>query len=255
MAPVAVDLLLTHAGRLVTCAAPGGPRRGPQLGEAEVLADGAVAVAGGLIVAVGPAAELEARYAARERIDAGGRLVTPGFVDPHTHACYAGDRADEFELRLSGSTYQELLAAGGGIMRTVRLTRQASLDQLVAETLPRLDRMLAHGTTTVEIKTGYGLTTADELKLLDALAALQRRHPLTIVPTFLGAHAIPAEYAGRPEAYVDLLVDEMLPAVARWRDTSGQQLFCDVFCETGAFSLDQSRRILEPCCRAWCVLS
>ncbi|GIV97763.1 MAG: imidazolonepropionase [Herpetosiphonaceae bacterium] len=242
------DLLITHVGRLITCAAADGPKRGAAQHEIEAIHDAAIAVGSGRILAVGLTEALDGRFAPARRIDAAGGLVTPGFVDPHTHACYAGDRADEFELRIAGATYQQIMAAGGGIMRTVRATRAASVEQLVAETRPRLDRMLAHGTTTVEIKTGYGLTTEDELKMLDALARLDAGHPISIVPTFLGAHAIPAEYRDNPDAYVDMVVDEMLPAVARWRDAhpgAPVPRFCDVFCETGAFSLEQSRRILE----------
>jgi imidazolonepropionase len=157
---------------------------------------------------------------------------------------WAGDRAAEFELRVRGATYMEIMAAGGGIMSTVRATRAASLDQLIVETRPRLDRMLVHGSTTVEAKTGYGLTTADELKMLAAIAALDASHPITLVPTFLGAHAIPTEYKDDPDGYVALVVEEMLPAV-KSQVSKPQAQFCDVFCEEGAFSLAQTRRILK----------
>jgi imidazolonepropionase len=171
---------------------------------------------------------------------------------------WAGDRAGEFEQRVRGATYMEIMAAGGGIMSTVRATRTATRAQLVAETRPRLDRMLAHGSTTVEAKTGYGLTTADELKALQAIATLDAEHPIALVPTFLGAHAVPVEYSDDPDGYVDVVVEEMLPAVesqvsdsksrGAWPlDTSrlSFDIFCDVFCEEGAFSLAQTRRILE----------
>jgi imidazolonepropionase len=158
---------------------------------------------------------------------------------------FAGDRANEFERRIAGATYLEIMNAGGGIMATVRATRAASVNDLVEQTRARLDRMLAQGTTTAEAKTGYGLETAAELKMLEAIARLDREHPIDLVPTFLGAHAIPAEYTGREEAYTDLVVNEMLPAVAsRSTPTGHATLFCDVFCEGGAFTLDQSRRIL-----------
>ncbi len=243
-----IDLLLHSAAQV--CVIPpqdGGPQRGHALGELGLVHDGAVAVDDGRILEVGPSAALRARYRARQEVDARQRVVCPGFVDPHTHLVWVGDRAAEFELRIAGATYLEIMAAGGGIMSTVRATRAASVEQMVAETLPRLQRMLAHGTTTVEIKTGYGLETATELRQLDAIAALQQLQPLTLVPTFLGAHAIPAEYKARPDDYVALVCEEMLPAArARAQALGWERLpFCDVFCERGAFDLAQTRRILE----------
>ncbi len=246
-----VDLLIHNIGRLIT--PTGGPARGPAMRDLTVIADAAVAATDGHIVAVGPGRELTSRCTAAQALDARGRAVIPGFVDPHTHLPWAGHRAAEFEMRIGGATYMEIMAAGGGIVRTVADTRAAPLAQLVAETRARLDRMLAHGTTTAEAKTGYGLNTPDELKQLDALAELQRTHPVDLAPTFLGAHAVPAEYRGRPDAYVDLVVEEMLPAAAaRWQALrsawpaapAGWPIFCDVFCEDGAFDLAQSRRIL-----------
>lgn len=246
------DLLIHNIGQLVTPA--GGPRRGAAMRELTVRTDAAVAAADGVIVGVGPGRELRARFTASQELDARGRAVIPGFVDPHTHLPWAGHRAAEFEMRIGGATYMQIMAAGGGIVRTVSDTRAAPLAQLVAETRARLDRMLAHGTTTAEAKTGYGLNVPDELKQLDAIAELHRTHPVDLVPTFLGAHAVPAEYRDRPDVYVDVVVDEMLPAArARWatlRSKSGGfpadwPIFCDVFCEGGAFDLAQSRRILE----------
>ena len=174
----------------------------------------------------------------------------PGFVDPHTHLVWMGDRANEFEMRLAGASYQEIMQAGGGIVSTVRQTRAASVDALVEAARPRLRRMLAHGTTTVEAKTGYGLETQAELRLLEALYRLAAEGPWTLVPTFLPAHAVPAEFAGRADTYVDLVIEEMLPAAAARRSqlpitTYQLPLFCDVFCEEGAFDVAQSRRILE----------
>jgi len=240
-----VDLLIHSAAQL--CVIPGhagGPQRGLRLGDLGLIADGAVAIAEGRIVAVGPSAEMRSQVSAKAEMDASGRVVTPGFVDPHTHVVWAGDRAGEFELRLGGTTYMQIMAAGGGIMSTVRATRAASLEQLMAETRPRLDRMLAHGTTTVEAKTGYGLTLEDELKQLEAIAHLNATHPIDLVPTLLAAHAVPDEFREQPDTYVDLIVEEMLPAVARER-LHQIPLFCDVFCEEGAFTLAQARRILE----------
>ncbi len=243
-----IDLLVHSAGQL--CIIPPhnrGPQRGTRLGDLGIIDDGAVAIAKGRVVAVGSTSALTARYQALRDIDAQGRVVCPGFVDPHTHLVWMGDRAAEFEQRIAGATYMELMAAGGGIMSTVRATRAASVDALVAAMRLRLDRMLVHGTTTVEVKTGYGLETEAELRQLTAIVTLGRRHPATLVPTFLGAHAIPAEYRDRPTAYVELVSDVMLPAVVESSRRLGlaRLPFCDVFCEDGAFDVAQSRRILE----------
>lgn len=244
-----VDLLITYASQLLTIPAHDhGPQRGERLGDLAIVADGALAVSGGAIVDLGPTADLTAKYQAGEIIDAGGRVVMPGFVDPHTHVVFAGDRANEFERRIAGATYMEIMNAGGGIMSTVRATRAASVDELVDQTRARLDRMLAHGTTTAEAKTGYGLDTPTELKLLDAIAQLDAQHPIDLVPTFLGAHAIPTEYQGREDEYTELVIREMLPAIAESKISNSQfpiPKFVDVFCENGAFTLAQSRRILE----------
>ncbi len=240
-----VDLLVLHAAQLCTVPAEnGGPQRGQRLGQLGLIEDGALAIKDGRIVAVGSTAELRAQYLAPREIDASGRVVIPGLVDPHTHVLWAGDRASEFEMRVAGKTYMEIMAAGGGIMSTVRATRAAPLDELVAQTRARLVRMLAHGTTTAEVKTGYGLETPAELKMLEAIRRLQAEQPVDLVPTVLGAHAVPAEYQDRPDAYVDLLVDEMLPAFRSEIPNLKYGMSCDVFCEDGAFSLDQTRRIL-----------
>ncbi len=245
------DLFIHNIAQLVTLAGPPGPRRGLAIRELGIVERGALAIAGGRIVAVGPEAALAASVDASATLDAAGRAVIPGFVDPHTHLPWAGHRAHEFELRIGGATYMEIMAAGGGIVRTVTDTRAASPAQLLSETAERARRMLAYGTTTAEAKTGYGLNVPDELKQLEAIAHLQQAGPLDLVPTFLGAHAVPAEYRGRADAYVDLVVDEMLPAAwGKWREIKGAfgegwPIFCDVFCEEGAFDLAQSRRILE----------
>lgn len=238
------DLLIHNASQLLTLASPDGPQRGATMGNLGLIKNGAVAVRDGRVLMAGPAANVRAQVEAAQELDASGRVVMPGFVDPHTHVVFAGQRAGEFEQRIAGATYMEIMATGGGIMSTVRATRQATVDDLVAQTLPRLDAMLAHGSTTIEAKTGYGLNVADELRMLEAIHRLDAAHPLDLVPTFLGAHAIPAEYQGRADAFTDLVVEEMLPAFA---PSGGETppLFCDVFCEEGAFSLAQSRRILE----------
>ena len=243
-----IDLLIHNASQVITCAGPG-PRRGAAMRELGVIPGGAVAVRGERIVAVGPEAELRARYSASDELDARGGAVLPGLVDPHTHVVYAGDRVGEFEQRVGGASYQEIMAAGGGIASTARATRAASVAQLVAETRRRLDQMLRLGTTTAEAKSGYGLELAAELRQLEATANLDLSHAVDLVPTFLGAHAVPPEYAGRADAYVELVIEEMLPAVARWHAAShfaaaGTPLFADVFCERGAFDVAQSRRVL-----------
>jgi imidazolonepropionase len=245
------DLLVRNIGQLVTLAGASGPRRGAELRELHLIADGAVAVRDGRILAAGDNRDVTASVQARSVIDAGGRAVMPGFVDPHTHLPWSGERAAEFEMRVGGATYMQIMAAGGGIASTMRDTRRATLQSLVIQTRSRLDRMLAYGTTTAEAKTGYGLDLTAELRQLDAIAELQGSHPMDLVPTFLGAHAVPPEYRSQPDAYVELLIQEMLPAIgSRWGELRsgfdpGWPIFCDVFCEEGAFDLAQSRRILE----------
>ena len=235
-------MLIHSASQLLTLS--GGPQRGNDLGHLNLMEDGAVLIRGGQIAAVGSSSELLRAYPEEPTLDARGQVLLPGFVDPHTHAIWAGDRASEFEQRLQGKTYLEILAAGGGILSTVRATRSASIEQLCAETIPRLRTMFAHGTTTAEVKTGYGLETAAELRLLEALLQLGAEGPLEIAPTFLGAHAIAPEYKNDPDGYARIVCTEMLPAVRQWC-ASHPLPFVDVFCETGAFSLAQSRRILE----------
>lgn len=242
-----IDLIVYNIGQL--CVVPGhdsGPQRGHKLGDLGLLDNAAVAIHEGRIVATGSMADIQGTYDAADILDAQGRLVTPGLVDPHTHVIWAGDRADEFEQRIAGATYQKIMAAGGGINRTMRATRHADLTTLVNQAKPRLDAMLAHGTTTVEAKTGYGLETAAEINMLNAIVLLDAEHPIELVPTFLGAHAIPPEYADDSDGYVDRVIDDMLPAVIRWQSEHWPDtMFCDVFCEVGAFDLAQTRRILE----------
>ncbi|AUV80407.1 imidazolonepropionase [Salinigranum rubrum] len=201
-----------------------------------------IAVVDGRVAAVGPTNELRRAYPpenARESLDATGKTVVPGFVDAHTHACFAGDRSDEFEAKLRGASYGELLAQGGGILRTVRAVRETSTRELTADLLAHLDVMLAHGTTTVEVKSGYGLDTETELRMLRAMADADDAHPVDVVPTFMGAHAVPQGRTG--DDYVEDVVCEQLPAVA----DQGIARFCDVFCDEGAFTPEQSRRVLD----------
>jgi imidazolonepropionase len=242
---VHADLLVHSAAQLLTV--PGGPQRGRDLGRLGLIEDGAVAIAGGRILSVGRTADVRRACEASQEFDARGRVVMPGFVDPHTHVIWAGDRAAEFEMRVSGASYMEILQAGGGIVSTMQSTRGATVDQLVEQARPRLERMLRHGTTTAEAKTGYGLETAAELRMLEAILRLDADGPVRLAPTFLGAHAVPPEYRGRADDYVNLVGDEMLPAVRAWwseRATSRPLPFVDVFCEEGAFNLEQSRRLL-----------
>ncbi len=238
-------MLIHSASQLLTLA--GGPQRGHELGRLEIIPDGALLIQDEKIMAVGSSSELRAAYPGEPAINAGGKVVMPGFVDPHTHAIWVGDRAAEFEMRLQGKTYMEILAEGGGILSTVHATRNSTLDTMLAETRPRLQNMFSHGTTTAEVKTGYGLRTAVELRMLQALLALNKEGPLEIAPTFLAAHAIALEYTDHPDDYVALICNTMLPMLVEWwpQKAPFQELpFVDVFCETGAFSLEQSRLIL-----------
>ena len=239
-------MLIHSASQLLTLA--GGPQRGRELGRLAIIPDGAVLIQDEKITAVGRSDELRLAYPTELALDAGGRVVMPGLVDAHTHAIWAGDRASEFEMRLQGKSYMEILAGGGGILSTVRLTRSASLSKLLEETRPRLWHMFSHGTTTAEVKRGYGLRTATELRILQAALALNSEGPLELAITFLGAHAIAPEYQDQPEAYTDLLCNTMLPVLCDWWPHHApyhEMPFVDVFCETGAFSLEQSRRILK----------
>ncbi|HVL53272.1 MAG TPA: imidazolonepropionase [Vitreimonas sp.] len=252
----AAGLLVHSASEVVTMA--GGLRRGAGQDAATTLrTDGSpgggpvVACWEGRIVGVGSREDVVARLEAENlpiarfaRLDARGGTVTPGLVDCHTHLLFGGSRTAEFRLRQRGASYLDILAAGGGILATVAATRAASDDELAAHGRRWLDEMLAHGVTTVEAKSGYGLDLATELRLLEVADRLDREGPVDVVSTFLGAHAVPAEFRGRPdatEAYVRHVIDEQLPGVA----AQGRARFCDVFCEQGVFSPEQSRRVLE----------
>ena len=238
-------MLIHSATQLLTL--KGGPQRGCDLGALGIIQNGAVLIRDEKIVAAGSTDELRVSYKDEPTLDASGCVVMPGFVDPHTHLIWAGDRANEFEMKMAGRPYLDILAAGGGIISTVRQTRTASIETLIAQTRPRLFRMFAHGTTTVEAKTGYGLQTATELRLLKALLALEDESRIDIAITFLGAHAIAPEYQDDQQGYTDHICDTMLPAVHDWWQTHAPNHslpFVDVFCEDRAFNLDQSRQIL-----------
>ncbi len=245
---VAADFLIENASLVATCAGPA-PRRGAAQRDITPLRDAVIASHQGVIVHVGPASDVERHldlHADAMRLDAGGCTVVPGFVDPHTHVVFAGDRQDELRRRLLGDTYEAIAAEGGGIMKTVALTSAASETELADATRPRLDEMLAAGTTTCEAKSGYGLTTESELAQLRAIRHLNRSHAMDIVPTFLGAHEIPREYKSRRSAYVACVIDEMIPRVA----SEGLAEWCDVFCDTGFFTTQESVAILEAGKRA-----
>lgn len=236
-----MTLAIVNCGQVVTLAGPARPRVGPEMAHLEIVAPGALLIKGTRIERVGTTDEIE-RLIDRECevVDAGGRIVLPGFVDAHTHPVFAGTRVDEFEQRIKGATYQEIAARGGGIQSTVNRTRAASVDELVDIGKRYAAWFLRGGTTTVEAKSGYGLSLEDEIKILRAIRRLEEETDLRYVPTFLGAHSIPPEYRARRDEYVSLLIDEMLPQVAQQKLAE----FCDVFCEENVFSTDEAWRIL-----------
>jgi imidazolonepropionase len=236
-----VDLIIQHAKQLITAKGyTQKPSAGPQMEDLGIIEDGAVAAASGKIVAVGKTNDLVNEFWAPETIDATGKTVCPGFVDAHTHFAFAGSREREVELKIKGAGYLEILRSGGGILRTVRDTRAASKDELAHICRERANNLLIHGTTTIEAKSGYGLSLEDEVKLLEVINQLSMEGPLTLVPTFLGAHAIPPEFQGKVREYVDLLCGDWIPAIAKRHLAT----FCDVFCEKGVFEIDDSRKIL-----------
>jgi imidazolonepropionase len=237
-----VITVIRQASQLVGVTRAGETRkRGPAMRELGVISDGALVLKDGLIAWLGPTSALPPLPAESEVVEAAGKVVLPGLVDSHTHLIFAGSRAGEFEQRLQGATYQQITEAGGGILSTVREVRRRSRQELKDRARPRLERLLRLGVTTVEVKSGYGLTFADEIKCLQAVADLRAEVPVELVPTFLGAHAVPPEYREDRAGYLHLLCDEMLPEVAR----TGLAEFCDVFCETGVFSLAESEQVLS----------
>ncbi len=235
-------LAVLHASHLVTLAGPQRPRVGAELGELAIITGGGMLVRDGVIVATGSSGEIEKQMPAdAEIVDATGRVVLPGFVDAHAHPVFGGDRLDEFEMRARGATYEEIAASGGGIRSTVRKTRAATEDQLVAQAKKHAEWFIRCGTTTVEAKSGYGLSVDAEIKILRVVQRLNQETPVEFVPTFLGAHAIPEEFQSAPDRYVSLVIDEMLPRIAEERLAE----FCDVFCERGYFDIETSRRVLS----------
>jgi imidazolonepropionase len=237
------DLLaVLHCGELVTMAGPARPRVRQELKELSIIRDGAMLVRGEKIERVGPLEQIKSYITPEHRIvDAGGRVVLPGFVDAHTHPVFGATRVAEFELRSQGATYEQIAASGGGIRSTVRTTRAASEDDLIDAAKHRTQWFLRNGTTTIEAKSGYGLSLESELKMLRVIRRLNQESCLRLVPTFLGAHEIPDEFRGKAEEYVDLLIHKMLPEVVK----EGLAEYCDVFCEPGIFNVAAGRRILR----------
>ena len=237
--------IIHNISQCVTMA--GGARRGVRLAEPAILENAAIVIRDGFFLEVGSSDELLSRYPLAERFDAAGMAVVPGFVDPHTHLVWAGDRANEFEMRLQGKTYMEIMAAGGGILATLNATRKASLEELVAQSLERALRAFSYGTTTMEAKTGYGLDLETEFKQLEAILLLNHIGPLEVIPTYMGAHAIPQEYGGDTAGYTNWLCQTALPETKKWwlEHAPDQDLpFVDVFCEKGVFELAETRQIL-----------
>ena len=237
---------IKHATQLATLAGEEkGPRSQEAMSELGLIEDGSLWIENGIIQAVGTTNELEKRYAEKlhtaDIVEASNHLVTPGLVDPHTHVVYGGSREREFEMRLEGATYMDIMNAGGGIHATARMTREAIEEELLEQTMSRLDSFLAHGVTMVESKSGYGMNLETELKQLRVMKELQQKHAIDLVPTFMGAHAVPPEFKGKEDEFVDYLIDKMLPIVAE----ENLAEFNDVFCEKGVFTPEQSKRILE----------
>jgi imidazolonepropionase len=240
-----IDIAIIHANELITLDSKFGvPRKGRMMSNLASVPRGAVGIKNDKIIFVGSTTDFLSNYSLKECetiIDASNKLVTPGFIDPHTHIIFNGSREDELNMKLAGKTYLEILESGGGILRSVRETRKASLEQLVENGKIILNRMLAYGTTTVETKTGYGLTLESEIKSLIAIQNLNKIHPIDIISTFMGAHAIPPEFKSNRDKYVDLIISKMLPKISK----ENLAEFCDVFCEKDIFSIGQSERILK----------
>ena len=240
-----VNLIIQNARQLLTLKSmQKGPRTKDGMEDLGIIEDGAVAVSGNKIVALGKTKDVLNEIKIHDQtkvIDAKDKVVLPGFVDCHTHPVFASTREDEFEMRIKGKTYQEIAAAGGGIKSSVKNLRSKSKEELIQLALPRLDRMLSYGTTTIEAKSGYGLSLDDEIKMLEVIKELNRIHPIDLIPTFLGAHEIPEEYKNNRKEYIKLITETMIPEVAKRK----LAVFCDIFCEKGVFDIEESREILR----------
>lgn len=243
------DLVVYHCNELVTMNTKyGAPRIGEEMLELAIINDGAIATKDDRIVFIGTTDEFISKYEFGKvltKIDASNKLVTPGFIDPHTHIIFDGTRENELSMKLKGKTYLEILKTGGGILKTVRETRKASLEKLVENGKKILDKMMECGTTTIETKSGYGLNTESEIKQLNAIQILNEEHPIDIIPTFLGAHTIPPEYQNNPNDYVKLIISDMIPKIAE----ENLAEYCDVFCEEGIFTRKQTSKILKAAIR------
>jgi imidazolonepropionase len=237
-----MSVAVLNAAQIITIAGPPRPRVGAEMGELAIIAEGGMVIEDGRISEIGHSGEIEETLpTGTQIIDATGKVVLPGFVDAHTHPVFAGNRVDEFEMRIRGATYEEIAASGGGIRSTVSKTRAASEEKLLGQAKKHAGWFLANGTTTVEAKSGYGLTVDDEIKLLRVIRRLNAETPIEFVPTFLGAHAVPDEFRNAPEQYVALVIHKMLPRVVEEQLAEN----CDIFCERGYFDLEDSERILK----------
>jgi len=235
-----VDIVVKNISELHTLQGPDRPRKGKEMRETGKIEDGGLAVRGDEIAVVGTTDEIEKEYKGKNEIDASGKTVIPGFVDPHTHLVFAGSRENELVMKIEGKSYMEILEEGGGILSTVRSTRRAPKKELKDQSLKRLDNMIDNGTTTVEAKSGYGLDKENEIKSLEVIKELNEEHPVDLVSTYLGAHSLPPEH-DESEGYIDFCIKEVLPEIIE-RDLAE---YCDVFCEKGVFSAEESRRLLE----------
>ncbi len=236
-----VDLIIHNCAQIATLAGGSQPKTGKAMNDAGIIKDAAIAVKDGKIVAIDRASEIMARYEGGMHVDAEGGIITPGFVDPHTHPVFVHTREAEFAMRLAGATYVEISKAGGGISSTIESTKNASEELLFNLAKKRINKMIALGTTTLEAKSGYGLDTASELMQLRVIQALDEDLPIDIVPTFMGAHEYPVEYKNDHEAYIKILTEDMIPKVAK----QGIARYCDIFTEAHVFSIDESRRVLK----------
>lgn len=236
-----VDIILKSIGQLLTLAGPARARSGKEMSELGIVEGGAMAIKDGKILAVGTTSQICSQYTAHSEIDASGKVVMPGFVDPHTHVVFMHTREKEFEMRIQGKTYVEISLAGGGIRSSIQAVRDASEDELYSRARKRIEAMIACGTTTLESKSGYGLSTDSELKMLRVNKRLQQDLPVEIVSTFLGAHEFPVEYKDTPQAYIDILKHEMMPRVV----DEGLAEYCDIFTEAHVYTIKQSRDVMS----------
>jgi imidazolonepropionase len=238
---VQIDMLLERAAELVCISLDGKPLAGKAMQNIDILNDMSVAIDNGRILEIGLPEKLRAKYSSRTTIDCSGKVVTPGFIDPHTHPVFVNTREEEFEQRLQGKTYVEISQSGGGIRSTIRTTRNAAVEELTVLAAKRVVKMLQQGTTTLEAKSGYGLTTESELRQLEVISRLADILPVDIVPTFMGAHEFPEEYKNKHLEYIGILCNEMIPAVAE----QGIARYCDIFTEAHVYNLEESRQVLK----------